>query len=335
MIWNVQGAGSQAFLTMLREVIRINNPTILALVETHISGDTAQKVCDRIGFSGQFRVDAQGFRGGIWLFWRKELVNVHVLDSHTQHITVEISKVGETPWIFSAIYASPGSNLKRELWEALEEAKRRFTGPWILRGDFNDTVNMNERVGIGGAEMQRRCRNFSNWAAWINHAKFDEFVTKMWNKKAPIVPFQTKFATKLSNWNREVFHNIFRKKAELWARLDGVQKRLAEKWDRRWIKLEAKLRRELDEVLQEEEMTWFQKSRLEALKDGDRNTKYFHLSTVIRRYRNKVTMLQERDGNWITDPSRLKEMVVQYWHSLFTEEFPQYDTRASLKASFP
>lgn len=163
MIWNVQGAGSQAFLTMLREVIRINNPTILALVETHISGDTAQKVCDRIGFSGQFRVDAQGFRGGIWLFWRKELVNVHVLDSHTQHITVEISKVGETPWIFSAIYASPGSNLKRELWEALEEAKRRFTGPWILRGDFNDTVNMNERVGIGGAEMQRRCRNFSNW----------------------------------------------------------------------------------------------------------------------------------------------------------------------------
>lgn len=65
MIWNVQGAGSQAFLTMLREVIRINNPTILALVETHISGETAQKVCDRIGFSGQFRVDAQGFRGGI------------------------------------------------------------------------------------------------------------------------------------------------------------------------------------------------------------------------------------------------------------------------------
>lgn len=191
-------------------------------------------------------------------------------------------------------------------------------------------------VSSGGfAPIPASLKPFRFQAAWINHAKFDEFVTKMWNKKAPIVPFQTKFATKLSNWNREVFHNIFRKKAELWARLDGVQKRLAEKWDRRWIKLEAKLRRELDEVLQEEEMTWFQKSRLEALKDGDRNTKYFHLSTVIRRYRNKVTMLQERDGNWITDPSRLKEMVVQYWHSLFTEEFPQYDTRASLKASFP
>lgn len=264
---------------MLRELIRINKPTILALVETHISGDTAQRVCDRIGFSGQFRVDAQGFRGGIRILWRKELVTLNVLDAHTQHITVEISKVGEVPWIFSAIYASPDSNLKRELWEALEEAKRRFSGPWILGGDFNDTTSMDERVGIGGSEMQQRCRNFANWvesnglidlhfsgpkhtwsrgetedtfkaarldrflcndewriqfenstvrhvpkcnsdhcpiivssggfahipssikpfrfqAAWLSHAKFDEFVTSNWDKKAPIIPFQNSICLK-------------------------------------------------------------------------------------------------------------------------------------------
>lgn len=418
MIWNVQGAGSQAFLTMLRELIRINKPTILALVETHISGETAQKVCDRIGFSGQFRVDAQGFRGGIWLFWRTDSVAVKVLDSHTQHITVEISKVGERPWVFSAIYASPDCNLRKELWEALEQAKRNFTGPWILGGDFNDTTSMSERVGNGGTEMQRRCRNFANWvesnglielqfsgpnhtwsrgdsaatykaarldrflcndewrmrfdnaavrhlpksnsdhcpiivssggfapipaslrpfrfqAAWLSHEKFDEFVTSNWDKSAPIVPFQTEFASKLCNWNRETFHNIFRKKAELWARIEGVQKRLSMKWERKWIKLEAKLRRELDDVLHEEEMIWFQKSRLEAIKDGDRNTKYFHLATVIRRHRNRVDMLQDKTGAWITEPSKLRELVVQYWSDLFTEEEPNFDTNNFSKGSFP
>ncbi|XP_056691643.1 uncharacterized protein [Spinacia oleracea] len=352
MIWNVQGAGSQAFLTMIRELVRINKPTILALVETHISGETTQKVCDRIGFSGQFRVDAQGFRGGIWVFWREDLVKVRVLDSHTQHVTVEITKVGEAPWIFSAIYASPDSSIRRELWEALTIARNNFRGPWLLGGDFNDTTSMEERVGVGGAEMQRRCRNFANWiesnnlidlnfarpkftwargetentykaarldrfmcndewrlrfdqgavrhlpksnsdhcpiivsstgfapipasikpfrfqAAWMNHAKFDKFVETNWDKSAPIVPFQSKFAERLSKWNREEFHNVFRKKSELWARIEGVQKRQAVKWERKWVKLEAKLRKELDEVLHEEEMMWFQKSRLEAIKDGD------------------------------------------------------------------
>lgn len=42
------------------------------------------------------------------------------------------------------------------------------------------------------------------------------------------------------------------------------------------------LRKEMDEVLDQEEMLWFQKSRLDAIKDGDKNTRYFHLSTIIR-----------------------------------------------------
>lgn len=86
-----------------------------------------------------------------------------MLDSHSLHITVEISKQGETPWAFSAIYASPDSTMRNGLWEALEEAKNRFSGTWLLGGDFNDTTSMGERVGVGGSEMQRRCRNFANW----------------------------------------------------------------------------------------------------------------------------------------------------------------------------
>lgn len=46
-------------------------------------------------------------------------------------------------------------------------------------------------------------------------------------------------------------------------------------------KTEAKLRRELYDVLYQEEIIWFQKSRLEAIKDGDRKTKFFHLQWLF------------------------------------------------------
>lgn len=92
LLWNVQGVGKKSFSTTLKEIIRINNPSVLGLMETHISGDTAQKVCDHIGFSGQTRVEAQELSGGIWLVWKQEELSVNPIQSHGQHMTVEIAK---------------------------------------------------------------------------------------------------------------------------------------------------------------------------------------------------------------------------------------------------
>lgn len=83
MMWNVQGARKLAFMATFKEIVRINKPNVVALVETHLSGKKAQRVCDRIGFSDQTRVEAQGFSGGIWLFWRREEVTVNPIEVHS------------------------------------------------------------------------------------------------------------------------------------------------------------------------------------------------------------------------------------------------------------
>lgn len=68
-------------------------------------------------------------------------------------------------------------------------------------------------------------------------------------------------------------------------------------------------------------MLWFQKSRIEAICDGDRNTRYFHLSTVIRRRkRNRIEALQKKEGQWVMDANQVKGMVLDYWKNLFQEE---------------
>ncbi|XP_074318159.1 uncharacterized protein LOC141654951 [Silene latifolia] len=147
---------------MLNELIRVNKPQVLALVEPHISGETAQRVCDRISFGGKTRVDARGFSGGIWLFWKPEEVTVTPLIHHPQHITVEISRVGEIPWYYTAVYASPDTVKREDLWHELERFARSHNRPWLTMGDFNDTRFLSERNGRSDG-MRRRCNRFNTW----------------------------------------------------------------------------------------------------------------------------------------------------------------------------
>ena len=81
LVWNTQGAGSSAFLNTLKEHIRMQRPHILVLLETHISGAKADKVCNKIGLSGQYRVDARGQSGGIWVLWADDLLHLTVRES--------------------------------------------------------------------------------------------------------------------------------------------------------------------------------------------------------------------------------------------------------------
>lgn len=70
----------------------------------------------------------------------------------------------------------------------------------------------------------------------------------------------------------------------------------------------------------QEEVHWFQKSRCKLNLLGDRNIKYFHTATVIRRSKNRNSALKEFDGEWANDQQRLREIVIQFSSKLYLEE---------------
>ena len=98
-------------------------------------------------------------------------------------------------------------------------------------------------------------------------------------------------------------------KRKLWARGGGVQRKLAE--HRSWglVKSKSKLQKEIELTLQQEELIWYQKSWEDWIASGDRNTKFYHASTLVRRSRNKIESLKDAIDNLITDPHRLVMMV--------------------------
>ena len=85
-------------------------------------------------------------------------------------------------------------------------------------------------------------------------------------------------------------------------------------------RMEANLQGELNEWLRRNEALWRQKQRETWLKDGDKNSKFFHLSTIIRCKRNSIDAIKNDDGNWITNQKEIREHVEDKLSQLFTEE---------------
>jgi hypothetical protein len=77
---------------------------------------------------------------------------------------------------------------------------------------------------------------------------------------------------------------------------------------------------EMDEQLYREELMWLQRSRIAWLRDGDRNTKYFHRKASWRHKKNRISKLQREDGTWATEPDEMEGMATSFFQNLYSHE---------------
>ncbi|XP_019173843.1 PREDICTED: uncharacterized protein LOC109169419 [Ipomoea nil] len=103
-------------------------------------------------------------------------------------------------------------------------------------------------------------------AAWTTHPKFQDFIGQMWSTTGELESEKKSVAEALQAWNRNVFGNIFQRKNRTLARLKGVQRCLCTKVTPNLLRLERKLREELENTLYQEELLWYQRSREEWIR---------------------------------------------------------------------
>ncbi|XP_072064306.1 uncharacterized protein [Arachis hypogaea] len=162
-------------------------------------------------------------------------------------------------------------------------------------------------------------RPFRFQAAWMTHPLFRNVVDTAWNRGAPdVVKCLLEVQKDATSFNKKVFGNIFVKKRELERLLNDVQITLESREDQQLRIKEQSLHQELNAVLLQEELLWYQKSREQWVRCGDRNTKFFHLQTVIRRKRNKIHGLFLEDGSWATETTTLEMAANSFFQKLFS-----------------
>ena len=143
----------------------------------------------------------------------------------------------------------------------------------------------------------KRPFKFQNF--WLSNLSFPKVVSDVWAQSTHLAEAVEKFTKNATNWKLNHFGNIFVKKRRLMARLNGYQKALAARPSPILVNLEKSLKCDLNEVLNQEQELWALKSRVNWMLLGDRNNSFFHVLTLVRRRRNKITCMKNNVGDWI------------------------------------
>uniref|UniRef100_A0A803P621 Reverse transcriptase domain-containing protein n=1 Tax=Cannabis sativa TaxID=3483 RepID=A0A803P621_CANSA len=91
----------------------------------------------------------------------------------------------------------------------------------------------------------------------------------------------------------------------------------------------------LDDLLEQEEMYWQQRSRIDWLQLGDQNTKFFHSKASARKAKNKIKFLQTEGGLRVTSKHDMAEAIQDYFEGIFQSSSVDEDALAAIIHSIP
>ena len=124
----------------------------------------------------------------------------------------------------------------------------------------------------------------------------------------------------LLQWNKENFGNTKEKIRDLRNKISLIQQAVP---SRENLNTKASLNLELDEWLTREDLRLQQSSRELWVKEGDHNSRFFHLSTIIRRRRNSISEIKLDDGSWIRGREDIQRYFLDNFSTLYNSCQPQ------------
>ena len=123
----------------------------------------------------------------------------------------------------------------------------------------------------------------------------------------------------LQEWNKSCFRLCHNRLTQLRDRLAAVQN-LPLSEDR--SSEESELQGAIEQVLEQLDNIWRQKSRELWLSHGDRNTKFFHALTVIRMRRSFIWGLKDGDGSLQRGRNQMASSIKEKFLHIFSPSRP-------------
>ncbi|OMO86337.1 reverse transcriptase [Corchorus capsularis] len=167
----------------------------------------------------------------------------------------------------------------------------------------------------------RNCKQFRFEHMWVAHEESSAVIEESWNRdeEANVQQCIVNCGQALENWDVTVFGNvrygIQRKKKELeqayiTAQVTGVSRQLHDCLD------------EFNDLYDREEIMWRQRSKVSWLREGDRNSRFFHSVVNTRKAKNNIASIQDDGGNWHSEIKTVEKVVVDYFKQIFITSNP-------------
>uniref|UniRef100_A0A2N9HXJ9 Reverse transcriptase domain-containing protein n=1 Tax=Fagus sylvatica TaxID=28930 RepID=A0A2N9HXJ9_FAGSY len=186
--------------------------------------------------------------------------------------------------------------------------------------------------------LQRRQSPFRFESMWLKSEGFHDKVHQWWNSYlfsgSPsyiLVQKLKSLKVDLRRWNKETFGDVNVRKHDLQAQIQDFDfleetRPLSEEEG----VAKEHLKAELENVLLLEEIKWRQTSRATWLREGDKNTKFFHRVANSNRRFNSIDHLMVNgtvsidhlmvNGTVTTDQSEIGEELVSFYKGLFSDD---------------
>ncbi|KAL0006983.1 hypothetical protein SO802_008485 [Lithocarpus litseifolius] len=291
-------------------------PEVVFLSETKADVKRMESAKKSLKFENSCIVEANGNAGGLCLMW-KIGVDLKVVEFNKNLIAVKVSDQ-YVEWMLVGFYGPPYHSKKKKAWGNLFALLESHQGPWAVMGDFNFIVNEEEQ--LGGNRGGPSSTNYLKELLFEFNAVDLEYSGNKytWARGSRRFGLGMKdVVLSLKKPGRDRINSLLKNIKEVQDRQPSHENGL----------LENDLQIELSEWLLRSEVVWRQKSRELWLKLGDKNSKFFHLSTIIRRRRNNIDAIKNEEGTWIYESGQIRAKFRENFINLFKEEevfFPEH-----------
>jgi hypothetical protein len=158
---------------------------------------------------------------------------------------------------------------------------------------------------------------------WESHEKFRPHLSELWNEEGAATNMKQlqeklfRVSGSLDHWSKDTFGNVRREIRILNERLDALR---ADEMRQSPSYEETKITSMFVELYEREEVMWRQRSRIQWLAEGDKNTRFFHLRSSKRKKKNQISRLKKSDGDMTEDVQEMAEMTSGSYEDLYRSE---------------
>jgi hypothetical protein len=189
--------------------------------------------------------------------------------------------------------------------------------------DHSPILLQNSPLVLNGRPYSFRFEN-----SWLKEEDIDEVVEEGWGREsgADVISKTGRCAEKLSWWGRRKrirFKQEVEECREEMERLRGCHDPTSSSRYKEVKERHARL-------LVQEEVYWRQRAKMHWLKEGDLNTKFFHMTASSRQRRKKIDKLVNEENIAVTSQPELCEVALNYFNHLFKASSTKHDPILSM-----
>ncbi|KAL1151419.1 hypothetical protein V6Z11_A09G040500 [Gossypium hirsutum] len=150
---------------------------------------------------------------------------------------------------------------------------------------------------------------------WADEKELKDIISGIWSKEdCSMLDKMDLTRDKLGSWQ----HHRFRKMKNKFKRLEEEIRQLMGGSSNEWTMRQLQQARgKLGHLYDVEEKYWVLRARSQWLREGDRNTRYFHVRASGRRRKNNISRLKDAQGTWHDDEEDFGHIAWNYFNDLF------------------